>query len=81
MSGAGRLTAASVKKDVGRLHPIVWLYLITIVVPVGFNAGSVALTGLRILLLVMVVPLSVRLFTGGSGKLYPVDFLFFLHIA
>ncbi len=80
MSGAGRLTAASVTKRVGRLHPIVWLYLITIVVPVGFNAGTVALTGLRILLLVMVVPLSVRLFTGGSGKLYPVDFLFFLHI-
>ena len=62
------------------LHPLVWLYLIAVVIPVGFDLGSVAMTGLRLLLLFTIVPMSISLFSGKYGKVYPVDYLFFLHI-
>ena len=67
--------------EVGKVHPIVWIYLLSIVIPIGFSVGSIALTGLRILLLLVVVPMTFRLFSGAYGKVYPVDYLFFLHIA
>ena len=38
------------------------------------------MTLMRLLLLVMVVPLTVRLFRGQFGRVYPTDILFFLHI-
>ncbi|MFZ1727097.1 MAG: O-antigen ligase family protein [Albidovulum sp.] len=62
------------------LPPVVWLYLIAVVIPVGFNMGSVAMTGLRLLLFFTIIPMSISLFSGKYGKVYPVDYLFFFHI-
>lgn len=64
-----------------RLSPVVWIYLLFVITPVEFSIGSVALTPLRMLLLIMVVPLTVRLFAGQFGKVTAVDALFFLHMA
>lgn len=66
--------------DVARLHPLVVIYLLTIVTPVGFNIGSIAMTSVRLFLLIVIVPLTIRLVSGRYGRLYLIDFLFFLHI-
>jgi O-antigen ligase len=63
------------------LPTIVWAYLICVLTPFEFFVGSVALTPLRVLLLVMVIPLTIRLFSGRNGKLMAVDYLFFAHMA
>lgn len=80
-SGLGDNVSGGQVPAVGKVHPLVWIYLLAVIIPFGFNIGTIALTGLRILLLVVVVPMTFRLFSGAYGKLYPVDFLFFLHIA
>ncbi len=59
--------------------PVV-LYVLAVIVPIGINAGPLALTALRLLLLVLVVPLMVNVFTGKYGKVYPTDYFFVLHI-
>jgi hypothetical protein len=64
----------------GRLPLPVILYLLCIVLPVSFQLGSLAMTTLRGLLLVMAVPLMVRLVMGGYGRIFLTDVLFFLHI-
>lgn len=43
--------------------------------------GPLQMSPIRMILLVMIVPLTIRLFTGGLGKVLPVDYLFFAHIA
>lgn len=63
------------------LPVMVWLYLLCVITPVEFSLGSVALTPLRILLLIMVVPLAARLFAGHFGKVMAVDIFFFVHMA
>ncbi|MEZ5885394.1 MAG: O-antigen ligase family protein [Paracoccaceae bacterium] len=62
------------------MSPVVWLYLLCVITPITFNIGSVALTPLRLLLLIMVLPLSARLFSGEYGRVLAVDIFFFLHI-
>ena len=65
---------------VGRLPLVVWLYLIAVVVPLGMPVGPLAMTGLRALLMIMVIPLMVRIFTGKCERIYPTDVLFVLHV-
>jgi hypothetical protein len=62
------------------LHPLVWLYLIGVMLPVGFDIGTLSLSLLRTLLLLTTVPLFFGLIAGRFGKVYPVDWLFFLHM-
>lgn len=57
------------------------LYLVMTVLPILFNAGSLALSGQRVLLLVMVVPLTLKLLRGAYGRLIWTDIFFFLHMA
>lgn len=64
-----------------RLPLPVVLYLLAIVIPIGFNAGPLFLTLLRTFLLVMVIPLFFRLVSGRLGKLLATDILFLLYIA
>lgn len=59
--------------------PVV-LYLLCVVLPVGFHLGPLALSLLRLLLLAMVVPMLLQLFTGRYGKVLLTDILFMLHI-
>lgn len=58
----------------------VLIYLAAIVLPIGFNVGPLNLNILRLLLLVMIVPLTVNLFTGRYGRVIWTDILFYLHI-
>jgi hypothetical protein len=55
------------------------LYLLTVVLPVWFQAGPLAMSTMRILLLILVVPLLVQLLMGRFGKILATDYLFFLH--
>lgn len=57
------------------------LYLIAVMLPVGFQLGPLYLTLLRILLLVMIIPLTAQLFAGKFGRVIWTDTLFFLYIA
>ncbi len=63
-----------------KLHPVVWIYLLSVIIPIGFDLGSVAMTGIRLVLLFTIIPTTVGLFSGKYGKVYPVDFLFSLHM-
>jgi hypothetical protein len=69
-----------ISADLGRLHPIVLLYLLSVIIPVGFNIGTVALTELRLLLLVLFVPLAFRVYVSRIDRIYPVDIFFLLHV-
>ena len=64
----------------GKLHPVVWVYLLSVIIPLGFDLGSVAMTGLRLVLLFTIIPTTAGLFSGKYGKVYPVDYLFCLHM-
>ena len=61
------------------LPPLVAIYLVCIVVPVTMNVGPIYLTGLRVLLLALVIPLTLRLLTGGAGRVGWPDVLLLLH--
>lgn len=63
-----------------RLPAPVALYLLCILIPVGFNVGPLAITALRLLLMVMIIPLTIRLISGGLGRVFATDILFILHI-
>lgn len=56
------------------------LYLLTVVVPIGFYAGPLFITTLRLLLLVMTIPLMLKVLMGHYGKVYLTDLLFVCHI-
>jgi O-antigen ligase len=77
MSTAPRYSAS----DSAKLPIVVILYLIFVITPVEFKLGTVSLTPLRMLLLILVIPLTGRLFSGQFGKAMAVDYLFFIHMA
>ncbi len=61
----------------GTLALPVKLYLAAVLLPIGFNIGPLYLNLLRIVLLVMFVPLTVKLFYGRYGRILVPDILFF----
>jgi hypothetical protein len=63
-----------------RLALPVKLYLAAVMLPAGFYAASIYMTPLRLMLLLLVVPLSIRLFRGDFGRVIITDVLFFLYI-
>ncbi len=77
----GRAAKQSLDPAAGaRLAFPVKLYLLTVILPVLFNAGTLALSAQRVLLLLMVIPLSINLARGKYGRLIWTDLFFFLHI-
>lgn len=58
----------------------VLLYLLAVITPVQFSLGPISLNGLRMLLLVLIVPLTARLLMGKYGRILWTDILFFLYI-
>ncbi|GHA47704.1 hypothetical protein GCM10008927_10780 [Amylibacter ulvae] len=58
----------------------VFLYLLFIALPFMFDIGTLSMTFLRVILLVMIIPLYVRLALGKYGRVNLVDILFFLYI-
>ena len=55
-------------------------YLVLIVLPIQFNVGSIALSGSRALLMVMLVPLCFQLLRKKYGPILWTDILFLLHV-
>lgn len=51
------------------------IYFLTLALPMHFYAGSVFMTGARVVLLVTVIPLSIGLFSGRYGRIIPADIL------
>jgi hypothetical protein len=72
-------SVAAVARTVKLPWPVA-VYLFCVVIPIGFQAGPLAMTTLRLFLLVMIVPLTIRLLTGAYGKVFVTDILFILHI-
>ncbi len=65
---------------VGRLPVVVWLYLASIALPVGFDIGSLSMSFMRALLLITIIPLFFTLISGRAGRVLPTDIFFILHI-
>jgi len=63
-----------------RLPIPVLLYLIALVTPVTFSIGSLQMTGIRLFLLVLIIPLVINLLRGKYNGIYWTDILFFLHL-
>lgn len=59
---------------------LVLIYLIALFIPMEFQLGPLAMTPLRIYLLVLTPVLFVNLFTGRYGPLRVTDFLFCLYL-
>lgn len=55
-----------------------YLFILSILIPVGINIGPVYLLPYRIWLLVAFVPLLMKLLSGSSGKVLAIDILLFL---
>jgi hypothetical protein len=73
-------TSAHGMTNAMRLPLPVILYLLTVVIPIGFNMGPLAMTTLRLFLLVLVIPLAIQLVSGKLGRIFITDILFILHI-
>ena len=62
-----------------RLPLLTVIYLLTVVLPAAINVGSLYLTALRILLLMVTIPMLVSLLTGRYGRVLATDWLFLGH--
>ena len=59
--------------------PVV-LYFLAVLLPIGFNLGPITMTGVRLVLIAMILPLTVQLAMGRFGRILATDILFFLHV-
>lgn len=57
------------------------LYLVSVVTPIMFNIGPLVLSGLRLYLVLLIIPLLFQLFSGRFGRVSAIDLLFMLHVA
>jgi hypothetical protein len=71
-------TAVTYAKVKSKLPFPVKLYFLSLALPLEFNAGTILLTGVRTLLLVLFIPMLLKLLLGRYGRLIWTDFLFFL---
>jgi O-Antigen ligase len=54
------------------------LYFLAVALPVYFHAGPLLMTGVRAVLMVMMIPMCINLLSGKYGRILLTDFLFFL---
>lgn len=66
--------------DDGKLSIYVKVFLISLLIPIGFNLGGIALDVLRVVQILIIVPLFIQLISGKAGKLILVDYMFVAHI-
>lgn len=64
-----------------RLPLPVTIYLLCIALPLTFSVGPLAMSTLRLVLLILIVPLAIQLLRGRYGGILAADILFPLHIA
>lgn len=79
-AGRGGLASAPRVPFVGSLPMVVWFYLLGVIFPLYFYAGSLSLSPLRVVLLLMVVPATIGVFSGKAGRVLPTDWLLVLFI-
>ena len=70
----------SVSTSRGKLALPVVLYLIAVMLPIGFNLGPIYLTLIRLVLLATIIPLTFQLLSGKFGGILIPDVFFFLHV-
>ncbi len=81
-SSAGRVVKTDLDRPMKSRLPLpARLYLVMVILPILFSAGSLALSGQRVLLLLLIVPLTLNLVRGAYGKILWTDVFFFLHMA
>lgn len=67
--------------DSGRKRPLpLVLYILAMFIPVHFYLGPLYLTGVRMILIIMAIPLFINLLQGKYGKIIIADILFALHL-
>ena len=59
---------------------VVFIYLLAVVIPIAFTLGPILMTGLRLVVLVTIVPITIGLLAGRYGPRYWTDYLFLLHV-
>lgn len=79
-AGATRAPGASAGRSSFATFAIA-AYVFSVVLPIGFDLGPLAMTTLRLLLLLTVIPLGVGLLSGNYGKIILTDYLFGAHVA
>lgn len=72
-------TLTTQSADDGARAFAIWLVMLVLVLPIEFKIGSLAMSGIRVMLLITIIPTTVRLFLGRYGKTYPIDYLLVLH--
>ena len=73
---SGRHPADQASRAMSSLPWPVLLYFATVVFPMAFTVGPLVMTMLRLMLLVLVMPLTARLLAGRYGRLIASDYLF-----
>ena len=63
----------------GRLSFVMVLYFLMIALPIHFNLGPVYMTGVRAVLLLTTIPITIRLFSGRLGRVLPTDVLLLVY--
>ena len=64
----------------GKVAAPVVIYLLAVMLPIGFQLGPVYMTGVRLVLIFMIIPLAVQLAMGRYGRVLLTDMLFFAHV-
>lgn len=59
-----------------RLSPVVWIFLISLIIPIFFSVGNLRLAPVRIVLLIAVVPVIIAWISGKCGRIRLADILF-----
>ena len=75
---AARGTPAAETAPTGKLPWPVTLYFLMILLPVEFNLGSLFMTGVRAILILVAIPMAVKLVMGKVGRILWTDVLFLL---
>ena len=63
----------------GSLALPVLIYLAAVMLPITFQVGSLFITSVRLVLIVLILPLSAQLFMGRYGRVLLTDMMFFVH--
>ena len=71
-------TAVTYAKTKSKLPFPVKLYFLSLALPLEFNAGTILLTGVRTILLILFIPMVIKLLLGRYGRIIWTDILFFL---
>jgi hypothetical protein len=79
-AGTVSLGTAPVAIGSGRLSLVVAFYFLMIALPIQFDLGPVFMTGVRVVLIVTAIPITIRLFSGQLGRMIPTDFLLLAYV-